>query len=136
MNFSWSDSLPPEARTRFCAFSPAASGPTGSGAAAAPPPAAGAGDALRRLGDLHTGDEPFEVAFLFGVEIAGLLRGGGFEVGLAHSAGTRVGAVSGAGAAAAGLVGDIEREPREDEAADEIAERDRNLIPQPPLARR
>ena len=51
----------------------------------------------------HTGNEPFEVAFLFGVEVAGLLRGRLFEVGFAHSAGTRVGAASGTGAAVRGL---------------------------------
>ena len=68
-----------------------------------PAAARSSGDALGRLGNLHAGDEPFEVAFLFGVEIAGLLRGRLLEVGLAHSAGTRVGAASGAGAAVRGL---------------------------------
>ena len=61
------------------------------------------GDALGRLGNLHAGDEPFQVAFLFGVEVAGLCRGRLLEVSLAHSAGTRVGAASGAGAAVRGL---------------------------------
>ena len=62
-----------------------------------------AGDAFRRLGDLHAGDKTFQVAFLFRVEIAGLFGGSGLEVSLAHSAGTCVGAASGAGAAARGL---------------------------------
>ena len=62
-----------------------------------------AGDTLRRLRDLHAGDEPFQITLLFGVEVAGLVRGGRLEVGLAHSAGTCVGAVRGAGAAALGL---------------------------------
>jgi len=61
------------------------------------------GNVFCRLGDLHPGDEPFQVAFLFRFEIAGLCRCDGFEVRLAHSAGTRVGAVSGAGAAVRGL---------------------------------
>ena len=62
-----------------------------------------AGHAFRRLGDLHASDKPFQVAFLFRVEIAGLFGGSGLEVSLAHSAGTCVGAASGAGAAARGL---------------------------------
>ena len=32
------------------------------------------------------------------------------------------------------LVGDVERQAREHKAADQIAERDRNLVPQPPSA--
>ena len=36
----------------------------------------GAGDALRRFGDLHSGDEPFQITLLFGVEIAGICGGG------------------------------------------------------------
>ena len=95
--------MPPAASTRFCAFSAAASGPVGSGGSAAPAGAASAGDAFCRLGDLHAGDEPFQVTLLFRFEIAALARCDGFEVGLAHSAGTRVGAVSGAGAAVRGL---------------------------------
>jgi hypothetical protein len=69
------------------------------------PAAAGSstGDAFRRLGDLHAGDEPFQVALLLGLEIAGLARGEELEVRLVHSAGTRVGAASGAGAAVRGL---------------------------------
>ncbi len=62
-----------------------------------------AADALCRLGDLHAGDKTFQVAFLFGIEIAVRVGGGGLEVGLVHSAGTCVGAVKGAGAAARGL---------------------------------
>ena len=62
-----------------------------------------AGDAFCRLGDLHAGDEPFQVTLLFRFEIAALACCDGFEVRLAHSAGTRVGAVSGAGAAVRGL---------------------------------
>jgi hypothetical protein len=62
-----------------------------------------AGDALRRLCNLHAGDKALQIAFLFGAEIAGLICGRGFEIGLAHSAGTRVAAASGAGAAARGL---------------------------------
>ena len=62
-----------------------------------------AGNASCRLGDLHAGNEPFEIALLLGVEIAGLPRGDLLEVGLGHSAGTRVGAVRGAGAAMRGL---------------------------------
>ncbi len=61
------------------------------------------GDAFRRFGDLHAGDEPFQIALLFGVEVAGLSRGRRFEIGLGHSAGTRVGAAKGAGAALRGL---------------------------------
>ena len=89
--------------TRFCALSPAASGPTGSGAGCSVAAGRCAGHAFRRLGDLHASDEPFQVAFLFRVEIAGLFGGSGLEVSLAHSAGTCVGAASGAGAAARGL---------------------------------
>ena len=91
-------------------------------------------NAFRRLGDLHAGDEPFQVALLFGVEIAGLFGGSGLEVSLAHSAGTCVGAVERRGRGGARLVGEVERKPGKDEAADQIAERDRYLIPQPPFA--
>ena len=78
--------------------------PNGFGCRNAASAAAGStGDALGRLGNLHAGNEPFEVAFLFGVEVAGLCRGRLLEVSLAHSAGTRVGAASGAGAAVRGL---------------------------------
>ena len=63
----------------------------------------GAADALCRLGDLDASDEAFQVAFLFGIEIAVLVGGRGLELGLVHSAGTCVGAVSGTGAATRGL---------------------------------
>jgi len=63
----------------------------------------GAAKALCRLGDLKAGDKSFQVAFLFGFEVAGRRRGHGLEIDLAHSAGTRVGAVRCAGAAARGL---------------------------------
>ena len=62
----------------------------------------GAGYALRRFGNLHSGDEPFQITLLLGVEIAGI-GGGGFEVRLGHSAGTCAGPVSGAGAKLRGL---------------------------------
>jgi hypothetical protein len=62
-----------------------------------------AGYALRRLRDLHASDKALQIAFLLGAEIAGLICGRGFEIDLAHSAGTRVAAASDAGAAARGL---------------------------------
>src|SRR5581483_1969401 len=52
--------------------------------------------ALCGLGDLNASDKPLQVAFLFGFEVAARRRGHGLEVGLAHSAGTRVGEVKGA----------------------------------------
>ena len=63
---------------RLCAFSPAASGPAGSGAAAGLT-GRGTTDALRRLGDLHAGDKAFQVAFLFGIKIAVLAGGDGLR---------------------------------------------------------
>src|SRR6185312_16659575 len=58
--------------------------------------------ALRGLGDLKAGDEAFEIALLLRLEVARRHRGG-LEFGLAHSAGTWLGAVSGAGAETFGL---------------------------------
>jgi hypothetical protein len=63
----------------------------------------GTGDALCRLGDLNTGDEAFQISLLLGLEIAALRAGNAFSVGLAHSAGTPVGAASGEGAVLRGL---------------------------------
>ena len=60
--------------TRSCAFSAAASGPTGSGdgAGGCTGDAAPLPTARRGLGDLQAGDEAFEIALLFGLEIAGM----------------------------------------------------------------
>ena len=56
---------------------------------------------LRRLGDLQAGDKAFQIALLFGLEVAGLPSRRQLEIvaGLRrHSAGTCVGMVSGAAA--------------------------------------
>jgi hypothetical protein len=67
--------------------------------------ASGRRQAPRGAGDLHAGDEPFEIALLLRVEVAGRrhrgVRHDRCGVGLAHSAGTRI--ASGATAAGRGL---------------------------------
>src|SRR6185437_13075134 len=62
-----------------------------------------AGDALDRLGDLHPGDKALEIALLLRLELAGCQIDRGLEVDLAHSAGTWLGMVNGAGAESFGL---------------------------------
>src|SRR3569832_2716258 len=63
----------------------------------------GACNAFRGLGDLDAGDEALVIALLLGLEVAGRQIGCWLEVGLAHSAGTWLGAASGAGAETRGL---------------------------------
>ena len=57
-----------------------------------------AGEPFRRLGDLQAGGEAFQIAFLFGLEVAGCRLASQLEIAAGlrrHSAGTCVGIASG-----------------------------------------
>ena len=102
----------------------------------------------RAFRDLQTGDEAFEIALLFRLEIARHYLFRCCALSVVRSVALtdrRVRLIRPARRSASApessprrlrLVGHVDGKPGEGEAADQIAERDRNLIPQPPIGDR